>query len=360
MTKTQLTAPARLPTASAPEAAEGRSLPRRLKALLSGRRPGVGLERAAWVVGPVALMLLTALPLSAAQLSLATSAVVYAIIATGLGMIYGQLGLLSMSHAALWGVGSYSAFVAAYHWHWSFWAALPFAVLVAVTIGAATATPAFRLRGHHFLIFTFLVTALAASVEARWKSLTGGLDGLLVARPPDSILGVSFGSLLNFYYLSTAALILVLILYQLVQSSRLGRMFQAVRESPRLAASLGIDPTRHILVGFALSGVFAGIGGTLFAYQVKQIEPTFFGLNAVVLLPLIVILGGPRLVWGPTVGAFLVVFLPDVLRLSPLEAQALNGVLLCLIILLLPRGVLGSLGETGRRRLQRPTAQRPT
>lgn len=306
--------------------------------------------RIALALMPVAfLMAVPSFSVSNRSLSLATTAVIYAAIATGLGLIYGQLGLLSMSHAALWGVGSYTAFLAVSGLHWSFWAALPLAVAVSATAGGLTAIPAFRLRGHYLLIVTFVITELAVVIESHWRSLTGGPEGIIVARPPDAVLGLDFGSLTTFYYLAVVVLALLVLLAFSIARSRLGRVWAAIRENQALAESVGINTRFHIWSGFVISGVFAGAGGTVFAFHLKQIEPSLFGLEAAVLLPLIVLMGGARHVWGPTVGAFIVVFLPEIIHASPTVQEASNGALLIVIILLMPNGVLGALNTFAAR-----------
>jgi branched-chain amino acid transport system permease protein len=233
--------------------------------------------------------------------------------------------------------------------HWSFWAALPFAVFVAVAGGVVVAAPAVRLKGHQLLILTFILTEFVVIIGNNWKSLTGGNQGLLVAKAPDSVLGIDFSSPRGFFYLCAGLLLVLLVFYRAVVGSRWGRMFVGVRENEVLARALGINTTLFIVIAFACSGVFAGVGGILFGLHQKQMEPNLFGVSAAVLLPLMVMLGGSRYIWGPTVGAFVVVFLPEVLVLSPAQGEAANGLILILVILLMPNGILGGLNTAVER-----------
>jgi branched-chain amino acid transport system permease protein len=300
----------------------------------------------------VAIAILAVLPLlltSHRNDALLTAAVVYGVIGSGLGLVYGQVGLLSMSHAALWGIGSYAGAIAVSNHGLSFWPAFLVATLVGTIAGAVSALPAFRLRGHYLLITGFIITELMVVVENQWTSLTGGPSGMFVLKQPGPIFGVRLDTQRGFYYVCVVVLVLAVALVEVVRASRLGRRFAATRENALLARTVGINTRNAVILGFMLSGVFAGAGGMLYAVQLNHIEPSLFGLPAAVLLPLIVLIGGAQRAWGPAVGGFIVVFLPEVLGLSPQTAEAVNGALLIVMILLMPDGVLAGLGALAQR-----------
>lgn len=326
-------------------------------AIATGLRQRLSGNTVEWFVGVAVVLLLPAIIPTARAMSLATSALVFACIAAGLALVYSEIGLLPMSHAALWGVGSYTSFLAITKLQMTFWTSLPIAVAIAVLAGVVSALPAFRLRGHYFLITTFIVTQLAVSLEKHWKTFTGGVNGITVAQFPPPIWGVDFGDVVNFYYLAATLLIGLLVLQEVIRRSALGRRFNAIRENAQLAQAMGINAQATIVLGFALSGIFAGIGGALYGAEFKQIEPDIFGLSAAVLLPLVMMLGGARRTWGPVVGAFVVLFLPELLNLSPTQEQAVNGLLLAFIILVFPAGILGSIARIRSRvtRWMRPS-----
>jgi len=289
----------------------------------------------------------------------ATTAVIYAIVGLGLGLVYGQLGLLAMSHAGLWGVGAYTAAILMRELDLTFWPAFAGAVVVSLVIGAVTALPAFRLKGHHLLIVGFIVTELIVVVGQQWESLTGGITGIVVTEKPGSLFGADLASFPGFYYLSVGVLLVLVAFSAWLRHLPLGRRFVAVRENTQLANSVGLDDRVLIIAGYALSGIFAGAGGALFAVNLEQIQPDQFGLTAAILLPLVVMVGGARRLWGPVVGAFIVVVLPEVIGLDPEDAQAVNGLLLIAIILLMPNGVLGGLGPIRERFTRRGQEEVP-
>ena len=315
---------------------------------MSRRSVRGSLAQAGVAAVPVAALLAVPLVLHSSQdRSLANTAVTYAIVASGLALMYGRLGLLVMSHAGLWGVGGYTTAILLTKHGWSLWAALGASILLAALAGAISAAPAFRLRGHHLLIAGFIVTQALAVIEQQ-VNFTGGAQGMLVTTRGLSLFGIDIGSERSLYYLSAMVLLVGLALAAVIDGSRLGRRFVIVRENRLLAEALGCDTRRQMVVGFALSGFYAGAGGGLFVIHLGDVEPSLFGLQAAVLLPLIVLIGGVRHRWGPVVGAFLVVFLPRVLRLNPSDAEGANGLLLIAIILLMPGGIAGVLAPAGQ------------
>jgi branched-chain amino acid transport system permease protein len=305
-----------------------------------------GLTR---VLVPVGLLILFPLIFSSGQnVTFATTAVIYAIIASGLGLLYGQLGVLSMSQVLLWGIGSYTCAILITDHGWTFWTVLPVCLFGTAAAGALTSLPALRLRGHYLLIAGFILTEIGEVVEGQ-ASFTGAAEGKLVSGVPHAFLGLNLGSLKGYYYLCVACLILAVLLSAVIGARRIGRRFLAIRENASLAQTLGIDPRRQLVVGFTLSGLYAGLGGLLYAVNLHDVEPGQFGLNSAVLLPLVMMIGGASYVWGPTLGAFIVVFLPEVIHASPNAAQAINGILLIAIILLVPDGALYGVGRVAAR-----------
>lgn len=323
----------------------------------SDRLLGGHPRRLVGAVLPVLLLVLfPAIWGSQENVTMATTAVIYGIIASGLGIVYGRLGLLSMSHALLWGIGSYVAAILMTNYGWSFWLAVPAGIAAAAVAGGITTLPAVRLRGHHFLIAGFILTEIGVVVEQQ-IGITGGAMGKTVLITPSPIFGLKLDTVTRYYYLCVAFLVLALLLSALVYGLPIGRRFLAIRENSRLAEAIGVNFKRELLAGFSLSGIYAGLGGALYAVHLGQIEPDSFGLNAAILLPLVTMIGGARYIWGPPLGAFIVVFLPQLIHASPTAAQGINGVLLIVIILVMPNGVLA--GPAALRRLRRPASDRP-
>ena len=277
---------------------------------------------------------------TARLLTLAIIAAINVVALYGLALLYGQTGILSVAHAALWGVGAYAGALLAKHANWNFWAALPIAIVAAAVLAGLLAYPSFRVKGHHFLILTFAFGELFVIVMKNGDDFgTGGAEGVQILDKIPPVSGVRFDSLESFYFLVLIFLFLSMSAAYLIVRSSMGRTLRAIRENEVLAESLGVNTLYYKMLIFSISGAFAGMSGLLYAYHLHHIAPQIFGAFASIQLILILLLGGARTVLGPIVGATIVFFLPEVIKLDPIESRILYGVLLVLVILVLPRGV---------------------
>ncbi len=304
----------------------------------------------------VLLALVPALGPSNRMLSLAISAGINIVALYGLSVLFGQTGILSMGHAALVGVGAYTAALLARDAGIGFWVALPlggiFAAVAAVIIGV----PSLRVSGHHFVIMTFAFGQLLTIVLTNGGDYTGAATGLDLVLPV-SLFGSRIDDLMPYYFVVLAFVTLSAIASWAIINSSYGRTLRAIRENEKLAASLGINVGRHKIGAFVVSGVFAGISGVLLAYFLRHISPNQFASFPSIYLALMVMIGGARLLLGPIAGGILVSFLPEVLNLDPVQSRILYGVCLIAVILLLPNGLIAGLLD-GWQRLLRGSGQK--
>jgi branched-chain amino acid transport system permease protein len=277
-------------------------------------------------------------------LSLAVSTGVNTIALCGLAILFGQAGIMSVGHAALMGVGAYAGAILARDLDMSFWAALPCAALLAATVAGLVGLPSLRVGGHHFVIITFALCGLFTIVLTNGGAFTGAATGLDIA-PIGTVFGFNFSKLQNLYLLTAAFVLASIGVMRLVMSSAYGRTLRSIRENEALAAALGVNVGLHKIVAFMISGAFAGVAGLLQVYFLQHISPDLYGAFPSVYIALMVMLGGPRMLLGPLMGAFIVTFLPEVLNLDPIDARIAYGVGLILVILLLPGGVMAGLAH---------------
>jgi branched-chain amino acid transport system permease protein len=277
-------------------------------------------------------------------LSLAASTCVSVVALYGLAILFGQAGIMSVGHAALMGVGAYAAAILARDVGLGFFTALPVAALLAAGVAGLVGLPSLRVGGHHFVIITFALCGLFTILLTNGGAFTGSATGLDVA-PIGTVLGINFGRLQNLYLLIVAFLFAAMGLTHLVMASRYGRTLRAIRENEALAQAVGINTGLHKIVAFMVSGAFAGVAGVLQVYFLQHISPDLYGAFPSVYIALMVMLGGPRRLTGPLVGAFIVSFLPEVLNLDPIDARIAYGVGLILVILVLPGGVMAGLAS---------------
>lgn len=307
-----------------------------------------------WTGPAVAVVVLAAfasLPLFGSHrlISVATSTLIFAIAAYGLYFLYSQSGQMSVAHGALMGLAAYSAALLDLHFHITFWAAIPIAMATSCAAGFLVGLPSIRVSGHYFLIVTFAFAQVFVITGENWISLTNGVDGLGVRDSPDPILGLAVDTGTGFFYLALVATALVVSVIYVLSRTRFCRLLRAARQNERLAASLGMNVLRSRFLAFAISGLFPGLAGVLYAYYLSHVQPDTFGITAGVDLILMLVLGGSSSLLGPLTGSLFYFYLPEVINLSPTVSRIVFGLLLVVTILVLPNGVAGSLVRGVRR-----------
>jgi branched-chain amino acid transport system permease protein len=319
----------------------------------SGKYPSNSAAPALRSLLPVlaVLMLIALVPLLSPSnrfLSLAISAGINVIALYGLSVLFGQTGILSMGHAALVGVGAYTAAILARDFGIGFWLALPAAALTSALFAMVVGIPSLRVGGHHFVIMTFAFGQLLAIVLTNGGDYTGAATGLDLVGPV-TLFGADMSDLTRYYLMVLAFVATAAVASWAIINSSYGRTLRAIRENEKLAASLGINVGRHKIGAFVVSGVFAGISGVLLAHFLGHISPTQFASFPSIYLALMVMIGGARLIAGPLAGGVLVAFLPEVLSLDPVQSRIVYGICLIAVILLLPDGLIAGISAAVRR-----------
>jgi branched-chain amino acid transport system permease protein len=297
------------------------------------------------IAAVVVVAILCALPwlgLGYRFLSLAITTGYTAIALYGLGLQFGQAGIMSVGHSALMGVGAYTAAILSRDAGLGFWSALPFSILLSAIFAGIVGLPTLRVSGQHYIIITFMFCALLVIVLTNGGDFTGAATGLDVGSIPP-LLGINFDKLANAYYLVVAALLLLLLITYLIVHSSYGRTLRAIRENEPLARAVGINVRLHKIGVFMVSGAFAGTAGILQLYYLRHISPGLFGAFPSLYLALMIMLGGARFLYGPLIGAIIVNFLPELMDLDPVDSRIAYGVALLVVILVLPGGVSAGL-----------------
>lgn len=282
----------------------------------------------------------------------------YALVGTGLGLLMGHAGQVSLGQAGFYGIGAYTAAILSANHGWNPWLGLLAGMVLAGVVAYAVGLLTLRLQGHYLALATlgFGIIVFILFVEA--VRLTGGPSGL-VGIPLLRIGGLKIHNDLRFFYLVWTLVLLGLMVYRNVLGSRVGRALRAVHGSEYAAAALGVDVWVYKLQVFVLSAVYAALAGGIYAYWVGFISPTAFGLGISIEFLIIGVVGGLTSLWGPVLGAFVVVVLHQVLkevvpRLLPGAGGEYEimvyGVLLVLMLIYLPRGVGGLLDRWAERR----------
>ncbi len=280
-------------------------------------------------------------------------------IGSGWNLIAGFTGQVSFGDAAFFGTGAYTAGLLAHKLGLSAWWGLGLGGILAVAIAFPFGWICFRLRGAYFALATLALNEVMRHTATIWDSFTEGMVGILIMQ--------TFVSKIPYYYIALFIAVLSLVSVQLVMHSRWGYYFVSIREDQDAAESIGIDTHYYKMVSLCLAAYLTGLAGSLYMNYMGFIDPTIvFSLHDISIMAILVgIVGGVGTIYGPAVGAFIMVAVSEVFRTggfgllesltkvtgSPVaalvtkyvkEAHVLSfGLLVILVILFLPNGVVG-------------------
>ncbi len=279
-----------------------------------------------------------------------TMIMLYLILGISLNLAVGYGGLLSLCHAAFYGIGAYACTLLPMKAGLSFWLALPLAMLISAAISILISWPSLRLKGDYFVLATLGFQVIVYSALYNWTSLTGGAYGI-AGIPRPGLLGWKIDSALSCFVLAAVLAVATALVLWLVQRSPFGRALRAIRDDEVAAAALGKNVTALKVAAFAIAAACAAIPGGLFAVYVRYIDPTSFTVQESIFIISVVIIGGAGTYWGPMIGALLLVLLPEGLRFLHIpDAAAANlrqiiyGLLLVILMLFRPQGIKGEYG----------------
>ena len=280
----------------------------------------------------------------------------YAMLAQAWNLLAGYCGQISLGHAVFFGTGAYTSSVLVKEFGLTPWIGMLAGALVAVALSQVIGYPVFRLRGHYFAIATIAVGEIVQTLMINWDWV-GGARGLFVPiKRPDSFLNFQFHeSKQTYYYIALGFLLLALWITQRITRSRSGYYFRAIREDQDAAASLGIPVARYKQRAMALSAGLTALGGTFYAQYILFIDPeSVLPLSLSILICLVAVLGGVGTLWGPVIGAAILVPLSEGTRIYlGGTGKAIDllvfGALIVLVSVIQPGGIM-ALAQRGRRR----------
>jgi branched-chain amino acid transport system permease protein len=297
------------------------------------------------------------------QQRLGALVLLYAIGASAWNIVGGYAGQVSIGHVVFFGCGAYGALACYQHFGLPPIAGLPIGVAVSVLIAAVIGVPTLRLSGHYFSMATIAVAELVRLLVANTEWL-GGAQGLSGPPVPRTVLDLSFISALPYYYLFLGVLAAVIALTWHIETSRIGYYLRAIRDSERAARSLGAAAPRYKLYAFILSAALTAVAGALYAVMIGFVDPDS-GLGILVSVKMVIMaaLGGAGLLFGPLVGAAILVPVEEYSNsLFGGAGAGLTFVAYGAIIILIARFQPGGILERALRALRRrePPAARPT
>lgn len=280
-------------------------------------------------------------------------------IGSGWNLISGYTGQVLFGAAAFFGMGAYTAALLLEKLDISAWWGLPLGALTSILLAFPFGWISFRLRGPYFALVTLALNEIMRHIATIWDSFTNGMIGVLVMQ--------TFVSKVPYYYIALAIAVLSVVVVQVITKTRLGYYFVSIREDQDAAESLGINTVFYKMISLCISACLIGLAGALYTNYMGFIDPkVVFSLHDISIMAILVgIVGGVSTIYGPAVGAFIMVAVQEIFRTAGFgllamigkatgwpfmttvikyvsEAHVLSfGVLVILVILYLPNGVVG-------------------
>ena len=269
------------------------------------------------------------------QLQVGIDSLVVALLAVGLNIVVGWAGILDLGYIAFMGIGAYgfallsSAQIGAAGIHLWAVASIPIVMIAAAIMGLVVGWPSRRLLGDYLAIVTlFFGEAFVEFTNNVAPGTFGGPNGI-PGLDPLRAFGISLTSNESYYYLLVIVLVVTMAVLRLLETSRTGRAFQAVREDPLAAASMTIPVNRVKLMAFAFGAMVAALAGAIYAAQQISVYPTDFDTPFLIVVYAGLILGGAGSIAGAATGALVVmVILDGVLRSPTYSGYIFYGVIL--------------------------------
>ena len=276
-------------------------------------------------------------------ISVADTAILFALLAVGMGLVMGVAGQVNLAQIAFFGVGAYVTAILTTREGFGFWTAAVLAVIATALTGVVVGTPALRIQSHYLGIVT-LGLAVAFVDWITNAPITNGDSGITgIPTPP--LFGIDLSSQYLYYYLELIVLVLGLTFGLFVVHTPLGRRMRAMRDDPLAASAAGTEIRLLRLIAFALASVYGGVAGVLYAGMIGYVAPETFSIADMFLLLAMVIIGGRRSLAGCVIGAVaLTVVQQELINLSA-YAQLGYGLVVVAVVVFAPAGLVGIPGR---------------
>lgn len=272
---------------------------------------------------------------------------IYAILGLSLNLVVGYTGLLSVTHAAFYGIGAYTTAILLTKTGAGFFSSVILGIIITILISFIIGIVLSRFKGDYYALVTFGFNIIIFAIFLNWQDLTRGPLGIPgISRP--ELFGINFANNFNFLIFALVFLSLIYFASRFIVNSSFGRVLKAIREDETAIAVFGYNTPHFKLAIFIISAAMAAVAGSLFASYITFIDPSSFRLMESVFIMAIVILGGLANLRGSILGALFLILLPEVLRFvgfsSDIAAQmrqVVYGIILILLMLYRPQGLIG-------------------
>lgn len=268
---------------------------------------------------------------------------IYIIAVSGLDIVFGYCGQISMGHAAFYALGAYGSAIMAEYWKIPIVLSMVLASLLAAVVGAVIAYPASKLVFHFLSLSTVAFGEIVYLLLTRSPgNITNNYNGLFTKNI--DLFGFVLNTPLRMYYFALVMMAVFLIYKQALISSKIGRAFQAIRENTHAADGMGINVRKYKVIAFTTSAFFTAYAGAMYIHFVKYAHPDSFTSTQSVRFLTMLLFGGTASIMGPITGSIAVMALMELLRIEALRKlqdyqMFIYGILLLTVIILIPGGL---------------------
>ncbi len=263
---------------------------------------------------------------------------IYVILATGVNILTGYTGQLSLGQAAFFGIGAYTAAILNKNFGLQFISLILISAFVTAIFGVILSVPALKVKGSYLALITIGFGEIVRILMVNWVQLTRGPAGIVGIEAP-RIFGITFDDLNKYYYLILFFVIIGLLYQKILIESRIGRAFIAIREDDTVAELTGINITEFKVKAFVIGAVYSSVAGVLYAMMIRYVSPDSFTGNDSSIILWTVIIGGIGTLAGPVVGAIVMTILPEALRGIGNMRMVIFGIVLLIVIIKYPSGL---------------------
>lgn len=267
--------------------------------------------------------------------------IMYSILCLGLNLIVGYTGLLSLGHAAFYGIGAYTTAILMKYHGFGFLPALVVSSIAVLLSGLLLGIPTRKVRGDYFCLLTIALGEIFRLVAQSWIEVTNGAMGI-VGIPIPEIFGWSIKTETDFYFLGIGLLGFTFFSLLLLIKSKYGRAFVAIREDELAASVMGVNVSAYKILAFGIGSFYAGIAGSYLAVYQTAVTPSNFRLEESCLMLIMVIVGGMGTMLAPLAGVVIMTVATEAFRSVAEYRMLVIGLIMVFVLLFRPQGLFGT------------------
>lgn len=278
--------------------------------------------------------------------SLVNLMLIYTISASGLDILFGYSGLISLGHAGFYALGAYGSALLSSLLNVPVIISMFLGAILACLVGLALAYPASKLKGHFLALVTIAFGEIIYLLLCHSpKGITGDFSGFY-GIPALNLFGLKIKENWQYFYVLLFFVVVTMFVKHRIVKSRVGRAFVAIRDNHDAAIGMGINIRKYRIMAFGISAFITGFAGALYAHMIRFVSPETFTMNNIsVPLVTIVLFGGMASQWGPAIGAVVVTLVGEILQLTGTYQMILYGLFVVIVLLFMPQGIMATVKE---------------